>query len=64
MELLSVPKTKLRSYGDKAFSFYAPKVWNNLPYDIRSCQSLTQFKKEIKTFLKDSLQSSKEHPSL
>ena len=51
MELLSVPKTKLRSYGDKAFSFYAPKVWNNLLYDIRSCQSLTQFKKELKTFL-------------
>ena len=46
MELLSVPKTKLRSYGDKAFSFYAPKVWNNLPYDIQSCQSLAQFKKE------------------
>ena len=36
--LLSIPKTS--SYGYKAFSSYAPKQWNSLPMDIRSCVTI------------------------
>ncbi len=49
--LLVVPKTQLRAYwGDRAFSSYAPKLWNSLPADIRETHSLTIFKSRLKTF--------------
>ena len=48
--LLSIPKT-LSSYGDRAFSSYAPKLWNSLPMDIRSCVTITSFKNRLKTYL-------------
>ncbi|XP_041642854.1 uncharacterized protein LOC121509496, partial [Cheilinus undulatus] len=46
--LLSMPKTKLRTYGDRAFSAAAPTLWNTLPADIRSAPSLDIFKKRLK----------------
>ncbi|KAK0142225.1 hypothetical protein N1851_020112 [Merluccius polli] len=33
--LLSTPKSNLRSFGDRAFSGAAPRLWNSLPQDIR-----------------------------
>ena len=33
---LAVPKSKLITYGDRAFSVAAPKLWNELPLDLRS----------------------------
>ena len=41
----------LKTYGDKAFSVCAPKLWNLLPLDLRKSPSLTGFKKELKTYL-------------
>lgn len=38
--LFVVPKTRLRSRGDKAFSAYAPKRCNSLPVDVREAKSL------------------------
>ena len=29
--LLAVPKSKLKSGGDRSFSFAAPRIWNSLP---------------------------------
>ena len=56
--LLVIPKTKLKTYGDKAFSAAAPVLWNNLPFYIRSCQSVISFKSALKTHLfKSSLES-------
>ena len=49
--LLSVPKSKLRSFGDNAFYCFAPKMWNALPCNVRSAGSLTEFKSELKTYL-------------
>ncbi len=48
--LLVIPKTRLRSGGDRAFSSYAPKLWNSLPADIREANSLRIFKSRLKTF--------------
>lgn len=33
--LLSVPKSRLKYRGDRAFSIAAPMLWNNLPLQIR-----------------------------
>ena len=34
--ILIVPRTKLKTYGDRAFSIAGPKLWNSLPDEIRS----------------------------
>ena len=44
-KLLAVPKSRLKTYGDRAFSFAAPKVWNKLPFDLRSLDTINLFKK-------------------
>ena len=48
--LLDVPKSK-SCVGSHAFVFSAPKLWNSLPYDVRTCVSLVSFKSKLKTFL-------------
>ena len=47
--MLNIPKSKLKNYGDKAFSVIAPREWNKLPPNVRSCKSVTQFKTLLKT---------------
>ena len=37
--LLLVPTSNLKSYGDRAFSICAPKLWNILPIHIKCSQS-------------------------
>ena len=49
--LLHVPKTNTVTYGDRAFSVNAPKLWNSLPNHIRSAESIDVFKSKLKTFL-------------
>ena len=49
--LLTVPSSNQRTYGDRAFSVAAPKLWNALPLDIRNSGSITLFKCKLKTFL-------------
>ena len=39
------------SFGDRAFSVAAPKLWNSVPYEIRSSENLNQFKSKLKTYL-------------
>ncbi len=48
--LLHVPRTRMVTYGDKAFSCSAPRLWNALPEDIRQANSLLMFRKKLKTF--------------
>ena len=48
---LAVPVYNLRSYAYRAFSYAAPLLWNSLPPYIRLCDSLTTFKKLLKTYL-------------
>jgi hypothetical protein len=49
--LLLVPRTKLKYYGDRSFSKCAPVLWNNLPLELRQATELTQFKSKLKTHL-------------
>ena len=46
-----VPKSRLKTYGDRAFSVAAPKLWNELPLDLRSLVTINLFKKHLKTDL-------------
>ena len=48
---LEVPRTKCVTFGDRAFSVYAPKLWNSVPYEIRSCHEIEDFKTKVKTYL-------------
>lgn len=46
---LVVPRTKQKTLGDRSFAVAAPTVWNDLPPDIRSTQTLSKFKSLVKT---------------
>ena len=49
--ILKVPKSISKSYGDRAFQVAAPKLWNKLPDEIKLSSSLNEFKSKLKTFL-------------
>ena len=49
--LLLVKKTNLKTFGDRSFSYAAPDVWNRLPEDVKSSETLSIFKKKLKTHL-------------
>ena len=49
--LLSVPKSRTKSFGERAFSTIAPRLWNGLPLSLRSAESIGSFKKDLKTLL-------------
>jgi hypothetical protein len=49
--LLVLPQTSCKTLGDRAFSFSAPFLWNNLPLEIRSISNINAFKSAIKTHL-------------
>ena len=49
--LLDEPVAKLKTYGDRAYSVAAPKLWNKLLLDIRLSSSVTVFKTKLKTYL-------------
>ena len=48
---LIVPKTRLSTYGSRAFSVNAAKEWNGLPMSIRSAKTVASFKSLLKTHL-------------
>ena len=48
---LVIPRARTTSYGDRAFSVIAPKLWNELPEDIRDETLLKSFKSKLKTYL-------------
>ena len=50
-ELLIKPRCRLKTYGERAFSFIAPKLWNTLSLSIKRCESAESFKSTLKTYL-------------
>ena len=50
-ELLFVPKSKLKSFGDRSFSVKVPGLWNELPHNLKCLSSIEEFKKCLKTLL-------------
>ena len=47
---LHEPRTN-RNYGERAFNYSAPRLFNKLPMEIRNSPNIVQFKKKLKTFL-------------
>ena len=49
--LLCEPRNNMKTYGDRSFSACAPKLWNQLPDNIRAAGSVAMFKRRLKTHL-------------
>ena len=48
--LLCIPKTKYKTFGERAFVHAAPFLWNSVLTDeIRNATSVTIFKSKLKT---------------
>ena len=50
-DLLFVPKSRTKSFGDRSFEVAAPGLWNKLPLSIRQAESVAGFKKLLKTHM-------------
>jgi len=48
--LLCVPRIKTKQ-GEASFSFYASRLWNKLPENLRSAETVNSFKSGLKTLL-------------
>ena len=48
---LRVPWTNLKKLGGRAFAAVAPALWNKLPLEIKSANTLDSFRKHLKTHL-------------
>ena len=46
---LEESRTKLITYGDRAFSIATVKTWNDLPLDIRMAKTVDIFISKLKT---------------
>ncbi|KAJ8387973.1 hypothetical protein AAFF_G00147640 [Aldrovandia affinis] len=52
-----IPQSKLVTKGDRAFAVTAPKLWNKLPLNIKSANTIQNLKALLKTqlFTRDNL---------
>ena len=48
--LLNIPKVPHLIRTERAFTFAAPNIWNKLPYFIRTCTDINDFKTKLKTY--------------
>ena len=46
---LQIPHMYLKRFGDRALCAYAPRLWNELPDNIKAADSLQNLKKQLKT---------------
>ena len=46
-----MPKTKRKTFVERGFSTYAPKIWNGLARYIRDIDDLLTFRKNLKTYM-------------
>ena len=49
--LLTVPRTRTVTYGDRTFTKATATLWNSLPVNIRNSDSCIKFQRQQKTFL-------------
>ena len=47
--LLKVQKASRFTRTEAAFTYYAPTIWNELPYSIRCLTDIERFKKTLKS---------------
>jgi len=48
---LDVRQSQCATVGDRAFATAGARLWNSLPADIVACDTLPQFRRELKAFL-------------
>ena len=46
---LEIPRTKLTA-GERTFNYFGPRIWNDLPFEIRNAGTLDIFKNKLKTY--------------
>jgi len=46
-----VPSVRRSTVGDRAFTVAGPRVWNTLPEEITTSQTLSTFRQRLKTWL-------------
>ena len=46
-----MPTSRLSTVGSRAFPVAGPQIWNDLPEDVTSAESLTTFRRLLKTHL-------------
>ena len=49
LDQLNVPRVRT-AVDSRAFSVAAPRLWNELPLEIRSAETQNSFRKKLKTF--------------
>ena len=47
---LNIPNYDRVTFGEKSLRIFGPKIWNNLPYHIKSSKNLETFKTVIKNW--------------
>ena len=50
-KLLRIPRTNLKKYGDRTFTVAGPKLWNKLPEEVKEAETVSAFKRLLKTHL-------------
>ena len=48
---LIIPRTKRRTFADRAFSVMGPKLWNQLPNSLKQSTTADHFKRNLKTYI-------------
>ena len=51
MEKLLVPYVKKKTFANISFAVMRPRLWNDLPRNLRECQNSDTFKKLLETHL-------------
>ena len=49
MHLLSQPPSRLKTYGDRAFCYAAPVVWNNIPHSVETVKTADSLELKLMT---------------
>ena len=49
--LLKVPSSRTSTYGPRSFRVSAPKLWNELPEQLKLAPTLATYKRQLKTYL-------------
>ena len=47
---LDIPNWNQRTFGYKSLNILGPKIWNNLPYHVKSSDNLHAFKNLLKNW--------------
>ena len=51
LNLLTVPRVRTETYGEKSFFCAAPRLWNTLPDSVKKSSTIDEFKAKLKTYL-------------